>query len=313
MAGGTVEFDRTPSADIFYLFLMKNRRFICILAALIATSISAHRTARAAPVSTTSMTSKTPPLPSGPAGQWALSLDENFDGTSLDARLWNDKLWFPGTVNKEMQLYRSENVAIKDGKLVLTAKKETRETGWDGSSPNLPKSLDYTSGVITSRDKFESGYGVYEARLKLPKGKGYFPAFWLKSHRMEGEAPPPPPEIDIMENLGHETTRTYHTYHYFGADKKAMHSPGNVKGDVDYSADFHTFTVEWSPTTIRWFIDGVESRKAFTQPEFIWKDKMFIVLNVAVGSGWSGPPNENTQFPQSMEVDYVRVWKPATR
>jgi beta-glucanase (GH16 family) len=294
---------------------MKHKSYFYTLVALAIAAVWAQCpcSAQLAPAFTGATTLKVNPLPMGPAGQWTVILDENFDEPSLNTKLWNDKLWFPGTVNKEIQFYHSENVAIKDGKLFLTARKETVDTGWDGSSPNLPTILKYTSGLIQSRDKFESGYGVYEARLKLPKGKGYFPAFWLKAHRMAGQAPPPPPEIDIMENLGHETTRTYHTYHYFDAAKKAMHSPGNAAGDVDYSANFHTFTVEWSPTTIRWFIDGVERRKAFSQPEHIWKDKMFIVLNVAVGSSWSGPPNANTQFPQSMEVDYVRVWKPAAK
>jgi beta-glucanase (GH16 family) len=247
----------------------------------------------------------TPVIPNGSVGSWKLALNENFEGAGLDSKVWNYNLWFPGAINQEQQYYRAENVKVANGKLVITAQKETVTTGWDGSAPNRPTTLPYTSGLIQTRAKFEQAYGVYEARLKLPKGKGFFPAFWLKSNPIPGGRNAPP-EIDIMENLGHEP-RIYHTYHHI-LDGKNTHSPGNWMGE-DFSTDFHTFTVEWTPEHIRWFVDGVERRKAFTNVAAIWDKPMFVLLNLAIGSGWSGLPSENTRFPQTLEADYVRVWQ----
>jgi beta-glucanase (GH16 family) len=247
----------------------------------------------------------TVPTPSGPVGDWKLVLNENFEGTSLNPKVWNHNLWFPGSINQEQQFYQAGNVHVRDGKLVLTSRKEAAATGWDGSAPNQPKTLPYTSGLIQTRGKFDMAYGVYEARVKLPKGKGFFPAFWLKSYPIPG-GKNAPPEIDVMENLGHES-RIYHTYHHI-LDGKDAHSPGNWMGE-DFSSDFHTFTVEWTPNHIRWFVDGVERRKAFTNAAAIWDKPMFLLLNLAIGSGWSGLPDEKTPFPQTLEADYVRAWQ----
>lgn len=244
-----------------------------------------------------------PLLPPGSVGNWKLVFNDEFEGQGLNTRLWNYNLWFPGAINKEQQLYRAENVRVSDGKLVITANKETVNTGWAGDNPQRPASLPYTSGLIQTRGKFEGSYGVYEARIKLPAGRGYFPAFWLKAYPpAPGQSPP---EIDIVENLGHES-RVYMSYHY-NKDGKPAHSGGNWKAE-DVSNEFHTYTVQWSPESIRWFVDGVERRAAFTDASSIDKGPMFILLNLAIGSGWSGLPDEKTVFPQSMEVDYVRVW-----
>lgn len=243
-------------------------------------------------------------VPSGPSGNWKLLLNEEFNGTDLDAKVWSKGYWYTGSINKEQQFYRPENVRVSDGKLVLTAEKGETPTGWNGGAPNFPTTLPYTSGLIQSRHKFETTYGAFEARIKLPAGRGYFPAFWLKAN-------PPAPgvapnEIDIMENLGHES-RVHMTYHY-NLDGKYVGSPGNWKTENLFD-DFHTYTVEWSPESIRWFVDGVERRAPFTEAKSINDTPMFVLLNLAVGSGWSGLPDEDTRFPQSMEVDYVRVWK----
>lgn len=246
-------------------------------------------------------------LPSGPAGNWKLVFNDEFNGTELDAKTWNTGFWFTGSINKEQQFYRPENVRVTDGKLVITAEKAETATGWNGSAPNFPTKLPYTSGLIQTRGKFETTYGAFEARIKLPAGRGYFPAFWLKA------SPPapgiPPNEIDILENLGHEP-RAHMTYHY-NLDGRYTRSPGNWKAENLFE-DFHTYTVEWSPDCIRWFIDGVERRAAFTDARSINNTPMFLLINLAIGSGWSGLPDENTKFPQSLEVDYVRVWKRQT-
>lgn len=216
----------------------------------------------------------------------------------------------PGWGNNELQYYtdRPENAKVENGVLVLTA----REESFQGKN--------YTSARLKTQGLFEKKYGRFEARIKLPTGKGYWPAFWMLGVPETAEEQwPQIGEIDIMENVGDEPTIA------FGS----MHGPGYSGGesiskefelDSDrFDTGFHIFGIEWSPNRINYYIDDKlyqsltpEDVDEDTDGEGVWvfNDRPFyIILNIAVGGNLPGSPNEETVFPQSMVVDYVRVYE----
>lgn len=158
----------------------------------------------------------------------------------------------------------------------------------------------YTSGMLTTYRSFAQTYGYFEMRAKLPAGKGLWPAFWLLPIDRSW-----PPELDIMEVLGHDPKTLVVTAHSDGPS-------GRVKSDLalkvaDMSTDYHTFGADWQRDTIVWYFDGVEIFRAPTPPSM--NKPMYVLLNLAVGGGWPGSPDKNTKFPARYEVDYVRVYK----
>ena len=128
------------------------------------------------------------------------------------------------------------------------------------------------------------------------------PAFWLLPDPLGW-----PPEIDVLEVLGHEPDKIYLTHHFRDDQRKHASSGGSWKGP-DFSANFHEFAVEWSPEQIVWFVDGQER---FRSKKTIPRVKMYMLVNLAVGGDWPGAPDEKTQFPAAFEVDYVRVYDTA--
>lgn len=240
------------------------------------------------------------------SGNWELTLREEFDGNSLNSSLWSTcyiETCAPD-YNGEVQLYTADpkNVSVSGGTLKLTARKE--------NATYQGKSFNYTSAVITtnaemgqwsSPAKWSMHYGYIEARLKVPAGRGYFPAFWMIPADQSY-----PPEIDIMENLGHEPNRVYFTYHY-GPDHNNVTSRGGEWIGPNFTSDFHTFGVDWTADRIIWYVDGVE-RYRYSGPGISTKP-LFVLLNLAVGGEWGGYPDGSTPFPGTMEVDYVRAWK----
>lgn len=217
---------------------------------------------------------------------WKLVWNDEFEGTAFDEAKWNvmeKKLH----KNKEQQYYAADECYVEKGCAVLRSQK--REM--DGRP--------YTSGHIDTRGKFSFEYGRVEVRAKLPKGKGIWPAHWMLPEDRRW-----PPEIDIMEMLGHKPNRILMTVHFRQLDKPA-HSGFSYVGP-DYSEDFHTFAVEWEPDRLTWYIDG--KRRHFSKlhsPD----TPFFIILNTAVGGILPGNPDETTVFPVYHYIDYVRVWK----
>jgi beta-glucanase (GH16 family) len=138
-------------------------------------------------------------------------------------------------------------------------------------------------------------------RAKLPRGKGFWPAFWLLPISNAW-----PPEIDIMENLGHDTTTVYFNHHWGTAEKHKMEE-GKYSGP-DFSKGFHTFGLLWDKTTLAWYVDG---RKVFQTRKNIQQEPMYVIANLAVGGAWPGNPDETTIFPAFLDVDYIRVWQKA--
>lgn len=159
----------------------------------------------------------------------------------------------------------------------------------------------FTSGMLASWGMFSQRYGVFEARMKLPRGRGLWPAFWTLN-TTGGQ----PPEIDIMEFLGHDVYKTYVVAHY-RRDGKHMTRFREVPHAVDVTQDFHTFSVDWRPQTVTYYIDDVQVMQIPTPPDM--HRQMYMILNLAVGGRWGGMPDAQTVFPATMEVDWVRVWR----
>jgi beta-glucanase (GH16 family) len=162
----------------------------------------------------------------------------------------------------------------------------------------------YTSRLIASWDRFSFTYGVAEARLKLPRGNGLWPGFWMMP-----ESRAWPPELDIMEAGCADPSRNVMTVHW-GTTPQDHQSDSTVwTGGPDFSADFHVFTLEWSANALVWYIDGIQ-RKQYMVSANIPQVAMYIILNLAVSSGgWTGTPDATTVFPAVYEIDYVRVWQ----
>lgn len=221
---------------------------------------------------------------------WTLTFHDEFDGAKLDTRKWIDS--YPDGVrthsNNEQQYYATDGYEVGKGKLRLIGLKRAM-----GGMP-------YTSGMISSYGKFAQQYGWFEIRAKFPKGKGFWPAFWLLPPTKDW-----PPEIDVLEILGHETDRVYMTNHWRTADGKHEGKGDSYKGP-DFAADYHTFAIDWEPDSITWYVDGKER---YRTTEHIPAEPMYLLANLAVGGDWPGMPDATTVFPGVMEIDYIRVYK----
>jgi beta-glucanase (GH16 family) len=244
---------------------------------------------------------------------WTLAWADEFsaaDGSAPDAAKWAYDLGGHGWGNNELQSYtsRPQNVKIQSGNLVITAQHE-KFTGKDGMA------RDYTSARLKSQDLFTQAYGRFEARIKIPKGQGMWPAFWLLGNDISTADWPKCGEIDIMENIGREP----------GIIHGSLHGPSSVAPTSDltgtillpvgqsYADDYHLYAVEWEPHTVRFYVDS-NNYATFTQRQWpaggqwTFDHPFFILLNLAVGGNWPGNPDSTTQFPQRMLVDYVRVY-----
>jgi len=206
-------------------------------------------------------------------------LIDEFDGEELNSLYWN-KMDREKNYNNELQAYRPENAYVEDGFLYLTAQEQNGK---------------YISGLVSTQNKIEFLYGSVEVRLKHPEGKSFFPAVWLlptNNHSF--------PEIDIFEVVGHNPNTIYFVHHYYqnGQKEKSV----GVAEIEDYS-DFHIYRFEWTPNSLAWFLDGdmVHSTTVFVPDK-----PMYLIMNFAVGGIWPGDPNEETRFPSSVVIDYVR-------
>jgi beta-glucanase (GH16 family) len=223
---------------------------------------------------------------------WKLTFQDEFDGSSLDMKKWNPNDPWGAERNRELQAYVKDAFAVKDGLLRIQAEK--RDALYAG------KQRAYTSGMMTTYGKFSQQYGRFEIRCRVPKGKGMWPAFWLLPEPLGW-----PPEIDVLEILGHQPEKLYMTHH-FNDDQKVHRSHGGSWIGPDFSAEFHEYAVEWSAQSMVWFVDGVER---FRSEKDIPQSRMYLLVNLAVGGDWPGAPDATTAFPGALEVDYVRVYE----
>lgn len=244
-------------------------------------------------------------------GTMAVTFAEEFNGpagTRVDGSKWNTEVGDNNGNNREHQYYTTSasNAAMDGaGNLVITARRENpgNYNCWYGR-------CQYTSARINTAGKFTTTYGKVEARMKMPRGKGIWPAFWMLGQDINSGNPwPNSGEIDIMEFLGHDLDTVYGTIHgpgYSGAGGIGMPFNG-----PNFADGFHTFAIEWTPTGIAWSVDGnVYQRRTPADlggRQWVFNKPFFIILNLAVGGEWPGYPDASTTFPQQLVVDYVRV------
>jgi len=221
---------------------------------------------------------------------WVLTFHDEFNGASLDTGKWLDSYPHGSRThgNEEQEYYGTNAYTVNGGQLHLIATKQPQ-----GGLP-------YTSGMICSYGHFAQTYGWFEIRARFPAGKGMWPAFWLLP-----AAGTWPPEIDILEILGHEPNKVYFTTHWAAGSPQQY---GVNWTGPNFSDDFHTFAVDWGPGSITWYVDGVAHGHATT---CVPQEPMFIVANLAVGGGWPGNPDATTPFPATMDIDYIRVYRKA--
>ena len=229
--------------------------------------------------------------------------EDNFDGSGApDAGKWTyDTGYNDGWGNSEMQTYTDnpENVVVEDGILKITAIKTVK----NGKE-------EYTSARIKTQGIFTQQYGRFEARIKLPYGPGLWPAFWMLGADIDSTPWPGCGEIDIMEGKGGEPDKVSCALHGGYPQYSVSKTCGlqNARFDTDY----HIFAVEWTENCIDFFVDSTLYNRITPDDvagEWVFNQPFFIILNVAVGGTFAGYPTANTPFPQTMHVDYVRVYK----
>jgi beta-glucanase (GH16 family) len=239
---------------------------------------------------------------------WKVAWHDEFNTGQLDLKKWSYVTGGNGFGNDELEYYtsRPDNVSVKNGMLIIQAIREPYR-GSDGISRQ------YTSARLQTAGKFAQTYGRFEARIKIPCGQGMWPAFWMMG---EGDLPwPDRGEIDIMENIGREPSIVHGTIHgpgYSGAH--GIGSPFELPGGKRFCDGFHVFAIEWEPNVIRWYSDEhlyktVTPSALPPGAPWVYNRPFFLLLNLAIGGSWPGNPDNSTAFPQSMYVDYVRVYR----
>lgn len=251
--------------------------------------------------------------PSPQRAGWNLAWSDEFNGTNgapVDSSKWVLESGGNGWGNQELEYYtaRPENALQQDGNLVIKVVEE-KYTGSDGVTRN------YTSARLKTLGKFSQKYGRFEARIKIPYGQGIWPAFWMMGDDIQRSGWPKCGEIDVMENIGKEPGIVHGTIHgpgYNGAN--GIGGPFELPAGQRFADDFHVFAVEWEPKAIRFYVDD-HLYKTITPADlpkgtqWVYKHPFFLLLNVAVGGGWPGDPDGSSSFPQTMLVDYVRVYR----
>lgn len=235
---------------------------------------------------------------------WKIKVSDEFDGATLNSALWQP-MNRKDSFNNEKQYYHPNQVTVADGNLQITAINVPR----DGKA--------YQSGLITSKALY--GPGRYEARMNLPTTQGMWPAFWMNPNQVSW---PKGGEIDILENRGSQPTLVSSAYHWqvsqtqpccdghqYVFKEKIYSGPA----EENYHNDYHTYAVEWEQTQLRFYVDGLlyhTINETASRP--IYETAKNIIVNLAVGGDFGGDPNGSTIFPQTLLVDYVRVWQKQT-
>jgi beta-glucanase (GH16 family) len=239
-------------------------------------------------------------------GAGTLLAADEFDGpagSAPNSAIWRYDTGAGGWGNGELQTYtdsRRNSALDGAGNLVITARREA-----DGS---------YTSARLTTQGTYTAQYGRVEARIRIPRGQGIWPAFWMLGADLPQVGWPACGEIDVMEAIGRDPDTVYGTVHgpgYSGAQgiSAAYRSPdGSAFADA-----FHVFAVDWRPGSVSWSVDG-QTYRTVTPADtngapWVFDKPFFVVLNVAVGGGWPGNPDATTRFPQQMTVDSLRVFQ----
>ena len=258
----------------------------------------------------------------GALAGWVLTWSDEFDGpdgSAVDASKWVHDVGGSGWGNQELEYYTdgTQNAIVQGGALVITAttaNASTHQCSYPTAGP-----CHYTSARLLTKGKFSQKYGRFEARIQIPEGQGLWPAFWMLGANIDTVDWPSCGEVDVMENIGKEPSINHGSLHMPAAgttNDSDLTGSYTLPGYARLGDAFHTYAVEWSATSIEFFVDDMlyETQSPQTATGRTWEfdQPFFIILNVAVGGQWPGSPDSTTTFPQTMKVDWVRVYTPAT-
>ena len=230
---------------------------------------------------------------------------DEFSGAALDGNFWNYESGNNnGWGNNELEYYTNspKNVFVSNGNLIIEARKESIG------------GFNYSSARITTANKKPFTYGRVDIRAKLPKGKGIWPALWMLGSNITSVGWPACGEIDIMELLGHEITKSYGTLHY-GPSSATHGQKGSsyVLSSSNFYDQFHVFSMDWKQDQIKLFVDDnlflTVNKTDIGSSPYPFNAPFFFIFNIAVGGNWPGSPDATTTFPQRMIIDYIRVFQ----
>jgi len=246
--------------------------------------------------------------PTANAQTWNLVWSDEFNGSSLDMSNWVIETGGGGWGNAEREYYTNgQNLIFNGSTMTIQGRKENPANYqcWYGTCT-------HTSSRLKTAGKREFRYGRIEARLAIPTGQGLWPAFWTLGANIGSVGWPKSGEIDIMEHINNET-QTHGVIHW---DSGAGHAQyGGVNANTSVSS-FHTYSVEWDSSEIRWYRDGGQFLTANILNNINGTEEFhlphFILLNLAIGGAWPGDPNTSTTFPANYQIDYVRVYQQGT-
>ena len=250
----------------------------------------------ASTVTATPTSTPQPTILGASTGTWHLQFGDEFNGTTLDTSKWMTHYpdGTPGSTsgrnlfgNNELEYYTDNSVSEGNGILRISAQRQS-VAGYS-----------YTSGIINSYPSFSTTYGFIEMKARIPKGQGLWPAFWLLPSNVTW-----PPETDIMEAIGSDSGTVAMSNHHMVNGQ--LQSDQQFFFGSDLSTSFHTFGLEWSPTQLVWYIDGIERAR---MTNAIPNQPMYIIANLAVGGNWPGSPDASTPFPSYFDIDYIRVFQ----
>ncbi len=257
-----------------------------------------------------------PTPPPVPEPGWALAWSDEFDGPGLDLAVWTpgENSWGGQLSGMEYQAWKAENAVVEGGMLRLTAKREAH------------LGRQYSGGIVHTKGKKDFiAPARFEVRMKYPTGNGFWPGVWLlhDTHRLANTF-----EIDFCEVMTNKPDDTYHGYHYYPADF-VHHETDRIwrRQAVGFSAEWHTYAIEWLPTSIEWFIDGLvvqriaadedepiiiheagNVRTAATARPLICDRPMHLILDLSLGGWNNNKPDATTPLPSSLEIEYVKVF-----
>lgn len=231
-----------------------------------------------------------------------LAWQDEFDGTSLNLSNWKYELGNNnGWGNNETQYYRQENAQVKNGYLIITAKKET----YNG--------YNYTSSRIVTSGLKSFKYGRVDIRAANPKGQGIWPAFWMLGSNIQTTPWPACGEIDIMEMIGGQGREktVFGTAHWDNNGAYASFSANKSLASGILADEFHVYSIAWTSNSIIWYLDNVQYHSIDITPSALseFQKEFFFIFNVAVGGTLPGNPDITTLFPQNLIVDYIRVFQ----
>ncbi len=228
---------------------------------------------------------------------YKLVWQDNFCGKTIDTTAWTHEIAPPGWVNNELQRYtKGENVKVRGGKLLITARNENNE---------------YTSARLITKDKRIFTYGIVEIKAKLPEGVGTWPALWMLGNNIDQVGWPECGELDIMEYVGKHP----------GFIHTSIHNPSGYAatpytGVVEIKnlfTKFHIYSMEWTKDFITFYVDGkvtyTYQPKVKNAENWPFDKPAFLIFNIAVGGDWGGPKVDDSIFPTTMIVDWVRVYQ----